>query len=261
MRRGSWLTSPGSEITTGLYLRFQLGWEINLQYCFMLFLQLVGHFLRSRCSRKSCPFVFPMSAKCVRRMFGEKPFLWNFKGKFRVMCKVTLCSHVSCFVVLCHIIYITIWKCMEKYLIQGHIKNESQIGCYSHNHSELWFPFPSCQTDFSITACQTLQLIIHSSVSARQQHYSGAKHAKRVRACLEEWGKRNPGEANITNKKKHTNKQTNKQSKQRNITNKQKFVSPYGHNAALPKVSYYHTSLYESSCLFWYNKEANQANI
>ena len=129
---------------------------------------------------------------------------------------------------------------MAKYLIQGHIKNESQISCYSHNHSELWFPFPSCQTDFSITACQTLQLIIHSSVSARQQHYSGAKHAKRVRACLEEWGKRNPGEANITNKKKHTNKQTNKQSKQRNITNKQKFVSPYGHNAALPKVSYYH---------------------
>ena len=103
---------------------------------------------------------------------------------------------------------------MEKYLIQGHIKNESQIGCYSHNHSELWFPFPSCQTDFSITACQTLQLIIHSSVSARQQHYSGAKHAKRVRACLEEWGKRNPGEANITNKQK-AHKQT-KQTKEHN---------------------------------------------
>jgi len=32
------------------------------------------------------------------------------------------------------------------------------------------------------------------SVSNRQQHYSGAKHAKRVRACLEEWSKRNPGE-------------------------------------------------------------------
>jgi len=32
------------------------------------------------------------------------------------------------------------------------------------------------------------------SVSTRQQHYSGAKHAKRVRACLEEWSKKNPGE-------------------------------------------------------------------
>merc|ERR1719500_729579 len=32
------------------------------------------------------------------------------------------------------------------------------------------------------------------SVSNRQQHYSGGKHAKRVRASLEEWAKRNPGE-------------------------------------------------------------------
>ena len=37
-------------------------------------------------------------------------------------------------------------------------------------------------------------------MSTRQQHYSGAKHAKRVRACLEEWSKKNPGE-NLQNTK------------------------------------------------------------
>ena len=62
-------------------------------------------------------------------------------------------------------------------------------------------------------------MVSFSSVSNRQQHYSGAKHSKRVRACLEEWSKKNPGERKNKDK---GDKQRNKSNKQTSYGNKNK---------------------------------------
>ena len=57
-------------------------------------------------------------------------------------------------------------------------------------------------------------------MSTRQQHYSGAKHAKRVRAYLEEWSKRNPGERTLRIEN-GANKNTKGQQKEKQADNEQ----------------------------------------
>ena len=59
-------------------------------------------------------------------------------------------------------------------------------------------------------------------MSTRQQHYSGAKHAKRVRACLEEWSKKNPGKNwQNTKYKKYKTQKTKYKINERTLTIKQ----------------------------------------
>ena len=57
-------------------------------------------------------------------------------------------------------------------------------------------------------------------MSTRQQHYSGAKHAKRVRACLEEWSKKNPGKRTLRIEN-GANKNTKGQQKEKQADNEQ----------------------------------------